>query len=151
MQKGVLSIMNQEAVSEIAQNDPLIMMLGESWLRRNVANLEKRNYYASSRMRLAAKLLQHLNTLMKYKEMQDKNGDPELVEEPSTSESVLDKAMWDFLTPEHFEDVVLSSIKCTYPNADDMEDLRAPSNAIKLKYDIQRLVNTKWALLLKNG
>ena len=43
--------------------------------------------------------------------MQDKNGDPELEEEPSTSESVLDKAMWDFLTPDHFEDVVLSSIK----------------------------------------
>ena len=42
-------------------------------------------------------------------------------------------------------------MKCTSPYADDMEDLRAPSNAIKLKYDIQRLVNTKWALLLKNG
>ena len=40
--------------------------------------------------------------------------------------------MWNFLTPEHFEDVVLSSIKCTYPNTDDMEDLKAPSNAIKL-------------------
>ena len=47
MQKEVLSIMNQDDVSEIAQNDPLLMMLRESWLRRNVANLEKRKYYAS--------------------------------------------------------------------------------------------------------
>ena len=59
--------------------------------------------------------------------------------------------MWDFFTPEHFEDVVLASIKCTYPNADETEDLGAPNNAIKLKYDVQRIINTKWALILKKN
>lgn len=32
---------------------------------------------------------------------------------------------------------------------DDVDDLQSPSNAIKLKYDIRRVVSAKWALLVK--
>ena len=58
------------------------------------------------------------------------------------------KTLWDFLKPQHFEDIVVASIKCSYPNADDNEDLLSPSNAIKLKYDINRLICCKWAFIV---
>ena len=55
-------------------------------------------------------------------------------EEMTTADEREEKEkMWNFLTSEYFEDVVESSIKCTNPNTDDMMDLKAPSNAIKLK------------------
>jgi len=34
---------------------------------------------------------------------------------------------------------------------EDEEDLKSPSNAIKLKYDVIRLVNAKWCNSLKEG
>lgn len=47
---------------------------------------------------------------------------------------------------------VLAALRCSFPNADDDDDLLSPSNAIKLKYDLYRLKNTKWAFSVKiNG
>ncbi|XP_021371617.1 uncharacterized protein LOC110462108 [Mizuhopecten yessoensis] len=62
---------------------------------------------------------------------------------------VKQKTMWDFLKPQHFNDVILAALKCSFLNADDVEDLVAPSDSIKLKYDILRLVNGKWAMVVK--
>ena len=53
----VFTIMTPDSVSAVAQNDTLISMLGESWLRRNLDNKLKRKYYSSQRMRLNARLL----------------------------------------------------------------------------------------------
>ena len=64
MQKEVLPIMTCDEVSEIAQKD-LVMALGESWLKMNVGNAEKRKYYASARMRLCARFLNHLRSTQK--------------------------------------------------------------------------------------
>lgn len=36
------------------------------------------------------------------------------------------------------------------PLMDDEEDLSSPSNAIKLKYDVKKMVNAKWAYIMKN-
>lgn len=33
---------------------------------------------------------------------------------------------------------------------DDEEGLRAPSNALKLKHDIHKIVRAKWAFIMKN-
>jgi len=33
---------------------------------------------------------------------------------------------------------------------DDFDELRSPSNALKLKYDIKRMVQAKWAMIMKD-
>ena len=131
LQKEVIPIMTQDDVSSTAQEDPLIRALGESWIKRNVGNKEKRPYYASARMRLAARLLLQLKA-----SLQQKDADKEL-------------HLWDFLRPKYFDEVVLAALKCSFPIADDVEDLGAPSNAIKLNYDIIRIINCKWGMIVK--
>lgn len=32
---------------------------------------------------------------------------------------------------------------------DDIEDLRSPSNVIKIKYDLKRVISAYWAMLVK--
>ena len=47
---------------------------------------------------------------------------------------------------------MLEALKCLFPNAAADDNLLSPSNAIKLKYDLYRLKNTKWAFSMKiNG
>ncbi|XP_069120721.1 uncharacterized protein [Argopecten irradians] len=162
--KEVIPIMTSDTESKVAQNDSLITALGEGWVRRNISNLEKRKYYASARMRLCARLLIQLNSLHNSFEKKQSPEDVEEYETEGTSDSekhsrpvpvedsptISAKSMWDFLKPQHFENVVLCALKCSFPNADDLEELGAPSNAIKLKYDIERMVNCKWAYIVKN-
>ena len=128
----VFSSMKNDDVGMIAKNDPLIVALGESWLRRNLPNVEKRRYYTSQRMRLAAKLKIAVNKMN------------------NESDRVL--SMWEIMAPEFFDNVCLGAIKCCIPYSDDVEeDLTSPSNALKLKYDVKRLVNAKWAFAIKQG
>ncbi|XP_071169348.1 uncharacterized protein [Mytilus edulis] len=157
MQKEVLSIMTRDEVSDIAQKDPLIMALGESWLKMNVGNKEKRKYYASARMRLCARFLNHLRSIQKSK-INDKDAsegehshEGEDKSEEDYIENIKQKPLWDFLKPQHFGDIVVAAIKCSYPNADDNEDLLSPSNAIKLKYDINRLICSKWGFIVEKS
>lgn len=56
----VFKIMETDAIGKSAKSDLLIIILGESWFRRNIDNETKRKYYYSSCMRMAAKLLLHL-------------------------------------------------------------------------------------------
>ena len=129
MKNEVFYSMKNDDVGMVAKNDPLIVALGESWLRRNLPNVEKRRYYTSQRMRLAAKLKLAVNKI---------NNNSEL-------------SMWEIMSPEHFDNVCLGAIKSCIPFSDDEEDLTSPSNALKLKYDVKRLVNAKWAFCIKRG
>ena len=131
LQKEVFSIMASDTITRVAQSDPLIVMLGESWLRRNISNKSKRKYYTSGRMRLSARLLEHLRKL---------KGGPKSMTMP----------LWKFLTPENFDLVVQAAHQVSLPDIEDEEELKSPSNAIKLKYDLTRLVNAKWGYALKN-
>ena len=135
----ITCIMRSDDITEVAQSDALIFALGESWLRRNIDNKVKRKYYASQRMRLNAKFLMEIRKL----EHQDSKL-PDEASKPS-------KAMWDFLIPSQFDNAVRAAIQVALTYMDDEEDLRAPSNAIKLKYDLIRLVNAKWGLFIKNN
>ena len=248
----VFASMQVDDISEIAQNDPLIVMLGESWLRRNISNKLKRKNYASGRMRLAAKLLKELRASAVTTAMSpdstskatprttsespasprttsespasplttsespasprttsespasprttsespasprttsespasprttsESATSPRTTSESATSPQILlgsaaspqttSKSaaslpvvspqvtstaslipMWDFLTPKHFDAVARAALAVSMTDYDDEEELNSPSNAIKLKYDIQRLVNAKWAYILKN-
>ncbi len=218
--------MTRHHVSKVAQENDLIVALGESWLRRNIDNKFRRKYYASERMRLVARLLIYSEKYgqahqcrpqetgadkepdgVQSHEMQpqdsqgnwahqvaepDRNqapcetepepdGDqaareqgqrPEEEPEPDGDQAareqgqrpeedqvgaaecgqgLVEMSMWDFIDPAHFDDVVEAAIMCAYQYMDDMEDLKASSNAIKLKYDIKRLVNSKWSFCWKTG
>ena len=61
------------------------------------------------------------------------------------------KPLWDFIVPQHFDDVVFAALQCALPYMDDTEELASPTNAIRLKYDIIQLVDCKWALIQTTG
>ena len=53
----------------------------------------------------------------------------------------------NFLVPEHFDDIVRAALTTASPGFDD-EDLKSPSTAIKLGYDIKRMLGAKWSMTL---
>lgn len=136
MKNEVLKSMKQHEVGRTALNDKLIMALGESWLRRSMDNVAKRRHYASEHMRLCARLLLAMDELVR-----ERDG--------KTDDKSVEHTMSDMLEPQNFDLVVKAALKCSLPVMDDFDDLKSPSNAIKLKYDIRRLENAKYAFLLK--
>ncbi|OWF35847.1 hypothetical protein KP79_PYT23048 [Mizuhopecten yessoensis] len=119
-------IMQHDEVSKVAKSDPLIITLGNNWMLRNVGNKLMRCYYTSSVMRLAAKFKLELQKI--------DGGDKDLAQ---------------LLSPKSFDNTVLAALKCC--NQDDEEDLKSPTNAIKLGYDIKRMASAKLATALKEG
>ena len=108
-------------VGVIAQGDQTIVNLGENWLQRTVDNKEKRRYYTSQHMRLMARLLVEVRKL---------DGDENSGQKPFA----------DYLHPVHFDKVVAGALDCCIPYMDDVDELQAPSNGIKLKYDLRRML-----------
>ena len=51
-----------------------------------------------------------------------------------------DYDMSEFLEPDKFDHVVMTALTTASPGFDDEEDLKSPSTAIKLGYDIKRMV-----------
>ncbi|ESP01949.1 hypothetical protein LOTGIDRAFT_157079 [Lottia gigantea] len=129
--KEVFSIMTVDLISEIAQNDVLIVALGECWLRQNIDNALKRAHYSSQRMRLAARLLVELR---------------KLVADTGNEKHI---SMWDFIKPEFFHIMAQAALEVAIPLIDDEDELKSPSNCLKLKYDILRLTNFKWSFVVK--
>ena len=93
--------MLMDDVSDVAKKDESIIALGESWLRRNIDNREKRRHYASQHMRLMAKVLIELQRL---------DGD-------ISSE----KSFADFLKPSKFDKIIVAALECCFPYMDDIE------------------------------
>ena len=125
----VFTIMTNDEIGNIAMNDKFIIALGNMWMTKNMGNELKRKYYTSNRMRDNARLLINLR------------------EETGLN----DGEMSDFLTPEHFDNMVVAALKTASPAFDDLEDLKAPSTAIKLGYDLKRLAGAKLGLAIKQG
>ena len=122
----VYPIMTRDKVTAKAQGDPLIIALGNNWLRMNIDNALKRKYYTSSRMRGAGRLLGHL---------QDITG---------TSHS-----MAEYLKPDFFDAMAEAALRCGSQDIDDEEELAHPSAAIKVGFDIKRMANIKIGLALR--
>ena len=99
----------------------MIIALGNKWLQRNVANQIMRPYYTSAAMRLAARLLLNLRAMT------------------GTNESLT-----AFISPIHFTNVASAALKVARQDEEDENNLQAPSNALKLKYDLQRMGTMKW-------
>ena len=60
------------------------------------------------------------------------------------------KTFPDFMNTKLFDMILAASLQCCMPYFDDIEDLRAPSNAFKIRYDLKRMLNAYWALLVKD-
>ena len=126
--KEVYPIMTRDDITAMAKEDPLIVGLGNNWLRRNLANKLKRKYYTSSRMRGAARLLSKLNNL---------------------SENKL--TMIDYIKPKYFDMVCEAALLCASVDNDDMEDLASPSSALKIGFDVGRLTHLKLGIAIREG
>jgi hypothetical protein len=126
----VFPIMTNDNLSKIAQEDPLIVGLGNFWLRENIGNKLKRKNYTSQKMRGAARLLQNLR-------LKDKTESSRYIA--------------DYIKPIKFDEVAEAALQCATMDCDDDEDLKHPSAAIKIKYDILKMVNIRMGLAVRKG
>ena len=118
--KEVFTVMTSDNVGCVARKDELICKLGEWWLMSCNDNRKKRPYWASQHMRLMAKLLMAVQ---------------------STRQDMT-LTMWDVLRPSMFEALVAGALEVSLPEMDE-EDLKSPTNVIKLKYDLVRMSQYK--------
>ncbi|XP_033758150.1 uncharacterized protein LOC117340499 [Pecten maximus] len=123
--KEVFPSMTRDDVTECAQNDKLIVALGEIWLMKNVGNRLRRRNITSFRMRLAGRLLLLIRDKLQLKE--------------STMSSVL--------IPKNFDLIVESTLDVCKENQE--KELQNPSSAIKLGYDLSRLASLKLGFSIK--
>ena len=123
--KEVFPIMKNDDIAETACHDALIINLGNQWMMRHRRNEIMRKYYTSSVMRLAAKLKLAAQTLT------------------DTSYEIN-----HYLAPRYFETIIKAALVCCH--AEDEEDIKAPSTAIKFGHDIKRMVNAKLAKAIVN-
>lgn len=119
--KEVFTIMNSDDCGCVARKDELICKLGEWWLMSCNDNKKKRAYWASQHMRLMAKLLMAVQTIQQDQTL----------------------TMWDVLRPSLFESLVSGALHVSLPDMDDIEELKSPTNVIKLKYDLIRMCHYK--------
>ena len=126
---NVLPIMLNDEVGTLAKSDPLIVTLGNQWYLKNRGNDINRAYYTSSAMRLGAKLLLNLRKV-----------------KPLAKQDFM-----SYLKAEHFDSIVEATIQCCLPDFDDLEDLKSPSNAIKLGYEIKHLLAAKKGYAIRSG
>jgi len=118
LREEVFTTITNDHIGQVAQNDTLIIALGNLWLTKNIGNKLKRKYYTFSRMRDSARLLINLREQTGHE----------------------DYDMSEFLEPDKFDHVVTAALTTASPGFDDEEDLKSPSTAIKLGYDIKRMV-----------
>ena len=60
-----------------------------------------------------------------------------------------DTPLWNYLRPCYFDIVAQAAINTALPSIDDEEELQSRSNAIKIKYDIQRMAQAKLSTTIK--
>jgi hypothetical protein len=119
--KEVFTIMTRDEVGVVAMNDTLTCKLGEYWMKNCVDNKKKRAYWASQHMRLMARLLICLRKM----------------------HSKFSLSMWDILRPSYYESLVQGALASSLQDMDDVEELKSPTNVIKLNYDLVRMCGFK--------
>ena len=134
--------MKNDHISKVARSDPLIVALGNLAMKRNIGNKVMRPYNVSSDMRLVARALIELR---------------ELQEEEDAKKNL---TWYDAFTPDQYPNIVKAIFAVCCENlieakqGDDDVDLKQPIdnaikpsalnvNAIKLSFDIARLVSIK--------
>ena len=125
--KAVFPRMRRDNITDIAQQDELIVGLGEEWFLKACDNRLRRDGYSSFHMRQMARLLMKLREISGH----------------------MTQSLSEYLVPKYFDTVAEAALLCcTVDNADELEH---PSTAIKLGFDVARVANTKLCLCLKTG
>ena len=121
----VFTVMQKDEIWQICRSNELIISLGNLWMEKNVSHKLKRGRLTSQIMRL-------LDSIRK--------------------ETKTNYSMSDYLKPFFFNDVVRATLLTAGVAEDCNEDLRRPSNAVKLEYDIKRMISIKigFSLMEKN-
>ena len=134
LKNEVFTNMKNDEISKLAKSDSLICGLGNASMERNIGNKTMRRYNVSSDMRLAARCLGELRDLQE------------------TEEAQKNLTWYDALIPSQYDNIVQAVFRVCRENVMDpleeeedfdVDDLEAPSNAIKLSYDIARLSSLK--------
>ena len=140
LKKEVFMSMKNDVISKVAKGDPLIVALGNLSMKRNIGNKVMRRYNVSGDMRLVARCL------IELRELQE-------------GEDAKKNLTWyDALHSDQYKNIVkavFAVCRESYNEAeeddDDVDDLEAPSNAIKLSYFIARLCSVKLTRCIQEG
>ena len=121
----VTARMREDRISEEVKADDLIRQIGEACLKKNLSSKLMRGTYASTKMRLCARVL-----------LEMKNANPSITN-------------WtEALKPKHFYDIVDAAKTVSGTTEDDCQH---PSNALKTGYHIKELCDTKETKSLIDG
>ena len=150
MKREVFPIMRNYEIARIAKIDEMIVMMGNATLNRNIGNIPMRRYTASSVMRLLARLLIELRALQPEESLQKSLTfyaaiHPSQYENFVTAvvrvckEEAVDKAQEEELQLKRLEEAGATAA-CL--------NMKAPSNAIKLSYDIKKMCCIKISIAI---
>ena len=106
----------------VALKDSLIKIYGQATYKKQVSSQYSSNY-ASGKMRICARLLMIIRTVSVKRQ---------------------DVTMEEVIMAHNFSLIDISAILLCTPNTDDVEDIKSPSNGIKIKFDILNLITHKW-------
>ena len=134
---NVFPVMKEDEIGSIARDDDLIVIIGNHWMNKLVGNELNRPYYTSSIMRLCAHLLKNLRMLGP-------------VEKQATSYETEENTLSDYIRPQYFDKAVSAALMCAQADMDDLEELGKPSNAIKIGYELKRIVSVKLGQAIRN-
>jgi len=129
LKREVFSIMRRDEETAIAQSDGLIVALGEKWLRMNISNKVRRKYYTSEKMRRSARFLLEVRNLIEKQTM----------------------TLTDCIKGTMFDICCEAALRIAKRNIDDEEDLASPTEALKMGFDLMKLVDIKEGFALKKG
>lgn len=125
MQHEVIEKLTNDAISDVAKRDKLILLLGQDMFQKNVRNKLRRGEYTRAKMRLVAK------ALIKAQEKVNSELEEEQKEEMS----------WYKLMKCSYFKLVVESVKAVSGGTE--ESFQTPSNALKLGYAIKELADLK--------
>ena len=153
MKKEVFPIMRNDKIGGIAKRDEMIVMMGNATLKRNIGNIAMRRYTTSSVMRLLARLLSELRSLQPEESLQNS----------LTFYAALHPSQYDNFVTAVFRVCKEEAMNEAQEEQEELErcervgaveasiNMKAPSNAIKLSYDIQKLCCMKVALAIDDS
>ena len=124
--KEVFAVMQQDDIGKVAKADPLIIAVGNNWMDKMRGNTLNRKYYTSGIMRLLGKFLINLRR--------------QAVDQLEVNSRSDANTLSDYIRPQHFDKCINAALECAAQDADDMDDMASPSNAIKLGYELKRIV-----------
>ena len=117
--------MRKDEITRVAQGDQLICALGDVWLSKSMDNRLIRYRTSSFRMRLAARLLLETRNLL----------------------YIPDLDMFELIMPKNFDAIAKATLLLCKSN--DCDELKHPSVALKVGYDMSRLAGLKLAQSFK--